>query len=278
MADSPARTTGSRAAALRHARRVIGFCTAALAVALLCLSFWAADPVAPVGIRTVVSPFEFDGPSGLEWEAEQAASAASLERRRAAAEAETSRLAAAARERPPAGASAPRATERPESRPADDELRCSDGSASVDECSGPSDDGGSSDEGSGDEGSGDDDVACDRAGDPAVEPDGRCAPYTLRVEAVAGVDAVSGTLTVECRTGFIRGVTRFGALDFSSSVAVTRTHAEPASYTVDYTMLNVDSGGMYLQTECVGAHEGAGSTGGTPPSAPPREQPGTATR
>lgn len=272
MEDSAARTNEKRDA-LRHTRRVTGFCTAVLAVALLCLSFWADDPVAPAGIRTIVSPFEFDGPSGLEWEAEQAASAASLERRRA--EAETSRLAAAAaarEERPPAGASAPPVTERPESRPADDEMRCSDGSASVEECFGPSDDEGGDDEGS------DDDVACDRAGDPTVEQNGRCAPYTLRVEAVAGVDAVSGTLTVECRTGFIRGVTRFGALDFSSSVSVTRTHAEPASYTVDYTMLNVDSGGMYLQTECVGAHEGDGSTGGAPPSAPPLEQPGTATR
>jgi hypothetical protein len=96
-------------------------------------------------------------------------------------------------------------------------------------------------------------TACERTSDRGIQHIKHCAPYTVRVEAIAGVDPVSGTLTVECRRGFVRGVTSFGALTTDSLVAVTRTVATPSSYTVDYTMWNTTSGGMYLQTECLRA-------------------------
>jgi hypothetical protein len=89
------------------------------------------------------------------------------------------------------------------------------------------------------------------ASDQVLEHDEQCAPYSLRVEAAAGVDPATGTMTVECRAGFVRQGASFGALDSSSAVSVTRTEATPTEYTIDYTMMNVLSGGIYLQTECV---------------------------
>jgi hypothetical protein len=95
--------------------------------------------------------------------------------------------------------------------------------------------------------------ACARASDQGVSNIKHCAPYTVRVEALAGVAPVSGTLTVECRQGFVRGFTGFGALTPDTLAAVTRTVATPTSYTIDYTFVNTTSGGIYLQAECLPA-------------------------
>lgn len=79
-----------------------------------------------------------------------------------------------------------------------------------------------------DDGTAREDGVCDASGGVAAEQDERCVLYT-RLEAVVGVDPVMGTLKVECRPGFVRGVTSFGALDSSSAVSVTRTESTPTS-------------------------------------------------
>lgn len=94
-------------------------------------------------------------------------------------------------------------------------------------------------------------AACAQASEQGVQHIKKCAPYTVREQAVAGVAPVSGTLIVECRQGFVRGRTAFGALTTDSSASVTRTVATPTSYTIDYTLLNTTSGGIYLEADCV---------------------------